>query len=232
MRWLSSSLALVLVALLGVAGCGTGPGDESGGSSRLTMQFLGFNSEGIDQQDDVFATFAQVDVCKSLCEIGDIFTDIVFEEFSVTAVNAVFINNGKGDILIDSYTVNILDSGIDPFTRRISAVLLGGRCSGNARGCASDFECGLQGPCLHQESMVTGILLFDFGIKETIIPGQCPVCDFATGECGGGTKVPETFDVIITFTGTDTSNERFTIPVGYVATFFDADNCMGTTQQN
>src|SRR5215470_9167586 len=106
MRWLlSSCLVLMLGALIGVVGCGSGPGSSTGGSSRLTMEFLGFNGDGIDQEDNVFATFAQVDVCQTLCQIGDVFTDIVFEQFSETAVNAVFINNGKGDIQLDSYTV-------------------------------------------------------------------------------------------------------------------------------
>ena len=232
MRWLSLSLALSLAMLLGWGGCG-----GSTSSSRLTMQFMEFNGDGIAQEDNVFQNSAQVDVCQTLCQAADIFTNVVFEEFTQTTVNAVFVNNGKADILLDTYTVEIVDSGIDPITQHISATLTGGRCS-NApdTACASNRDCAtlggttILGQCLHTESTVGGLLLFGFGIKEEILPGQCPVCDFRTGDCSQGTKVPQAFDVIVTFSGTDTTDKRFTISAGYVADFFDANNCMATTQ--
>ena len=65
MRWLSGACALVVGMLMGVAGCGSGSGDD------LILSFQGFNGEEITQQDSVGATSADVDVCQDPCLEGD-----------------------------------------------------------------------------------------------------------------------------------------------------------------
>ena len=50
----------------------------------------------IDQQDTIVGTTASVDVCPTICDFGvdGIFGDEVFEQFTETLANAVFINIG------------------------------------------------------------------------------------------------------------------------------------------
>ena len=68
MRWFSIVRSLLaLSAGLALVSCGSSGFDSNGGQDSLTMQFLTFSGDGIDQQDLVGSTDADVDVCQSIC---------------------------------------------------------------------------------------------------------------------------------------------------------------------
>ncbi len=226
MWWLTKGcVVLGTCGLLALAGCGSS-GFDGSGTDALTMQFLGFSGEGLDQQDLVGATNADVDVCPSLCNIGGDLLEIEFEEFTQTRANAVFMNMGASPILLDRYTVAIPGSGVPTRTGTISVILPGGRCSDSpGTQCADDGQCGPQAICEHVETPVE-VMLFDFVTKELVRgDGTCPSIDFNTGEIFPGTVVPQTYQTNVTFSGSDATGERFTITAGMVAGFFDANNC-------
>ena len=230
--WWSSigKLVLVVSAALALASCGSSGFDTSDGTDALTLQFLEFNDEDIEQQDTVVATAAEVDVCPTICEFGEggIFGDEVFEEFTETFANAVLLNAGTSDILLDTVTVAIPGSGIPSRTTRISVLVPSGRCSNSpTTRCGTDAQCGLAATCDQVETPV-GIQLFDFVIKELIRGDRtCPSVDPLTGLPTPGNVVPQSFQTNVTFSGSDASGERFTVRAGLVAGFFDANNCDG-----
>jgi hypothetical protein len=195
------------------------------------MSFQGFTGDGIDQQDTVGNTSADVDVCPTICDFGEggIFGDETFEAFTQTRANALFINNGTADILLDRYTVSIPGSGIPDRTVNVAALLLGGRCSNSpTTHCGLDSDCGLAVNCDQTETSVE-ILLYDFIDKQLIVgDGRCPGVDPETGNPIPGNVVPQTLQTNVTFSGSDESGERFTVKAGLVAGFFDANNCGGT----
>ncbi len=208
MRWLSG----MCVVVLAVAGCGSGGGDDS------VMQFQGFNSTDITQSDAVRQTSADVDVCLGLCG-----ATLSAEPYTQTTINAVFVNSGKADIVLDRYTVSVPGSGVPDVERSISARLVGGRCVNDAQQkCASDNDCQLS-QCQRSESTVN-LLLYDFQFKSLVVEGQCPF-DPDTGQFTGGTVISRTFDAFITFSGEDEANRRFTVETAYVSTFNDFNNC-------
>jgi hypothetical protein len=222
-----SYCALSLTLVVAAVGCGSSGFDGQPGDDALTMSFIAFSDEGITQEDTVGSTFAQVDVCPTICDFGamGIFGDEVFESFTETVANAIFVNNGTADILLDHYTVSILNSNIPPKTVSTAALLPAGRCS-NAptTHCGLDSDC-LLGQCLQTETPVQ-VSLFDFITKELVIgdavcPGVDPITDLPTP----GTVVPQTKQVNVTFSGSDESGERFTVRTGLTASFFDANNC-------
>lgn len=226
MWWLTKGVVVLgTCGLLALAGCG-GSGFDGRGTDELTMQFLGFSGENIDQQDVVGTTAADVDVCPSLCNIGGDLLEIEFEEFTQTRANALFMNMGASPILLDRYTVSIPGSGVPTRTANISVILPGGTCSNSpSTRCADDSQCIGQAICEHVETPVE-ILLFDFVTKELVRgDGTCPSIDFSTGEIFEGTVVPQTYQTNITFSGSDATGERFTVTTGMVAGFFDANNC-------
>lgn len=224
MRWLSTvTCALSLACLLG--GCGSS-GFDGHGTDQLTMSFLGFSGEGIEQQDAVGTTDADVDVCQSICFVGGDLIDIEFESFTQTRANAIFLNNGTSDILLDRYTVSIPSSGIPDRIGNIGVLLPGGSCSDSpSTQCGTDAQCNEGATCEHVEVPVE-ILLFDFVTKELIRgDATCPTLDFDTGTIIPGTVLPVTYQTNVTFSGSDASGERFTVEAGLVAGFFDANNC-------
>jgi hypothetical protein len=192
------------------------------------MSFLEFNSDGIVQQDFVGNTSADVDVCPTICDFGvdGIFGDEVFESFTQTHANALFVNFGTADIRLDRYTVNIPGSGLPSRTTTTSALLPGGRCADQpTEHCGLDSDCGLGGIC-DQTEVPIEILLFDF-VDKTLIVGDatCPGVDPFTGLPTPGTVLPQTYQVNVTFSGSDESGERFTVTSGLTVGFFDANNC-------
>lgn len=210
MRWLSGASALVVgMLMVTVAGCGSGGGDD------LILSFQGFSGEEITQEDSVGSTSADVDVCQDPCLEGD---TIVGEPYTQTRLNAVFVNQGKSDIILDRITVSVPDSGIPDRTQSISARVIGGRCESNPeQKCAFDDECS-GGSCLHQSTTVN-FLLYDFLFKDLVVSGQCPTSD------SPGSVIAQTLDVKLTFSGTDETEERFTVRARYQSTFADFDNC-------
>ena len=230
MRWLPiMKSVLALSAALALSSCGSSGFDSSGGQDSLTMQFLGFSGEGIEQQDIVGNTSADVDVCQSLCNLGGDLVDIEFEEFTQTRVNAVFMNMGTSPILLDQYTVSIPGSGIPSRTASVAAILPGGTCSNSpTTQCGLDSDCGVIATCEHVETSVE-VLLFDFVTKELVRGDKrCPSVNFETGLIDPGDVIPQTYQTNVTFSGSDASGKRFNIKAGLVAGFFDANNCQNS----
>jgi len=225
MRWFPHTTMVVgACLLLGLTSCGSA-GFDNGGTDALTMQFLGFSDEGIDQQDSVGTTSADVDVCASLCSVGGDLIDIEFEQFTTTSANAVFMNMGASPILLDTYSVAIPGSGIPTRIGSISAILPGGQCSNSTAQCGDDSACFGLGQCEHVETPVQ-VLLFDFIAKELVRgDAECPSIDFVNNQITPGNVVPQTYQTNVTFSGSDASGERFTVKAGMVASFFDANNC-------
>lgn len=229
MWWSRVSLcALSVTCVVAAVGCGSSGFQGQPGDDALTMSFVDFNGDGIVQEDIVGTTFAQVDVCATICDFGaaGIIGDEVFESFTETVANAVFVNNGFADILIDRYTVTIENSHIPSKTVQIAALLPGGRCSNSATThCSLDNDCGVGGQCGTTETPVE-ISVFDFTIKELIVGDQiCPGVDPATGLPTPGNVLPQTKQTRITFSGSDETGKRFTVTAGLTASFFDANNC-------
>lgn len=233
MRWISIvRVTCALSAALTLVGCGSSGFDSSGGQDSLTMQFITFSGEGIDQQDLVGSTDADVDVCQSICNVSGDLVDIEFEQFTQTRANAIFMNMGASPILLDKYTVSIPGSGIPQRTASIAAILAGGTCSNSSRQCGSDSDCGVLGTCQHVETSVE-VLLFDFVTKELVRGDhRCPKINFDTGTIDPGNVVPQTYQTNVTFSGSDASGKRFTIKAGLVAGFFDANNCQNNSSGN
>ncbi|MFN8642985.1 MAG: hypothetical protein U0802_15510 [Candidatus Binatia bacterium] len=230
MRWSSIVKSIcALSAALAVASCGSSGFDSSGGQDSLTMQFTGFSGEGIDQQDLVGNTSADVDVCQSLCNVGGDLVDIEFETFTQTRANAIFMNMGASNILLDTYTVSMPGSGVPARTASVAAILPGGTCSNSpTRQCGLDSDCGGLGTCEHVETSVE-ILLYDFITKELVRGDRrCPSINFETGLIDPGDVIPQTYQTNVTFSGSDASGKRFNVKAGLVAGFFDANNCQSS----
>ena len=229
MRW--TSIVMVGLALFSAAGlvsCGSSGFDSDGGQDSLTMQFITFSGEGIDQQDLVGNTDADVDVCQSICNVSGDLVDIEFEQFTQTRANAIFMNMGSSNILLDKYTVSIPGSGVPTRTANIAAILQGGTCSNTQTQCGSNSDCPLLGTCQHVETPVE-VLLFDFVTKELVRGDKrCPSINFENGTIDPGNVIPQTFQTNVTFSGSDASGKRFTVHAGLVAGFFDANNCQAT----
>jgi hypothetical protein len=209
-------------------GCGSSGYDGPGGTDSLTMSFQGFTGEGLEQQDFVGNTSADVDVCPTICAFTGLFEDVEFETFTATRANALFVNNGTADIRLDRYTVSIPGSDLPSRTVETAAIIPGGRCDDSpTQHCGSDSDCGVTGNCVHQEVAVE-ILLYDFSDKLLIRgDAQCPQLALVDGlpVILPGTVLPQTFQTDVTFSGSDESGERFTVSAGLAADFFDANNC-------
>ncbi len=218
MRWSRFMFVLVSSLLVGAAGCGS-----SGSTDELVLTFVGFSGENITQPDAVSGASAQVDVCQDIC--GGTQGDLTAEPFSETFVDALFVNQGGTDIRLESYTVSVPGSGLPDETRQASTNIPGGRCESNSQQrCALDRDCGLSGLCLRQETTVE-LLLFDLEQKTVAVDGQCPF-DQSTGEFTGGSVIPRTYPVFVTFEGRDVqTNDRVSIDAGYSATFSNFNNC-------
>lgn len=217
MRWFRGTLAFALI-LWGALGCG-----DSSSEDELVLSLQGFTGEDIEQADAVSGATANVDVCQSLCSTGTT-GEIEVEPYTETLVNAVFVNRGKADIRLESYTVEVMNSGLPVIQRTISANIPGGRCATNPQEqCANDFECTV-GRCLRQETAVP-LLLYDLEFKTLAVDGQCPI-DVNTGEINPGASViPRNYEVMITFRARDQVQTNRDLSAGYSSTFSNFDNC-------
>jgi len=162
----------------------------------LTLSFQSW-SQGPDEGDPIRASTAEVDVCSSLCgsEFGPVFN---------TSAVATFENRGFADIVIDSYTVSVPGSGVADQTRRTTQLIPG-------RGSA-EIE----------------VLLFDFEFK-TLIQGLTGECTLFVTESGipvaVGVDQSVNLPVIVTFSGLDDTNERFTVSADLTAVFAEFQVC-------
>lgn len=184
-------------------GCGS-----TGGDDQLVMQFLRFDNTGITQADSVRETSADVDIWPpETCPSGK------QESITQTIINAVFRNSEASDITLDHIVIDVgATSGRAIVSHNLSGILPGGRCSNIDQQCGSDAECisassTAAGSCVHTETTISGILLFDFDDKAHITPG--------------------TYSVRITFFGSD-PNRSFETSTSYVVRFDDFDNCAAT----
>lgn len=221
--------ALVLSALVALGGCGSDRGEDD-----LVLSFQGFTAVA-DQPDSVGQNTADVDVCQDICASGE--GSLEGEPFSVTRVGASFVNQGKADITLDSYTMSVFrdlngngerdpgepGSGVPDMTFSASTLIPGGRCVSDPQTkCALDNECP-GGSCVRQEATVE-LLLYDFTFKDLVKDGECPF-DLDSGVFTGGSIVPQTYDAVITFRGTDDANGHYRITRSYNSTFANFDNC-------
>lgn len=228
MLWLRRIGMLVVVATMGVVGCGSDSYDESGFGGG-TLQFVGFTNAGLDQSDKIRPASADVDLCATACNCpGFCSLDTVFDVQALqqSLVNAIFRNVGKADIVLDSYWVEIDPAaGVAPKQYPLSTLLRGGACSDNPDvSCATDSDCG-DGTCDHTDSIVAGLVLYDFDTKEHLVRGFCPapVADVDNGfwVMVGDPGSPQTYGVTVTFSGKDEADHRFTVQTNYVSTFAD-----------
>jgi hypothetical protein len=230
MRWFSGGLALVLGALVAFGGCG----DDRGGD-ELVLSFQGFTGDISEQEDAVGQNTADVDVCQDICVSGE--GELTGEPFTDTRVGAIFVNQGKADITLESYTLSVFQdlnangvrdpgepgSGVPDMTFSASTLIPGGRCTDNPQEkCAFDSECS-SGSCLRQETTVE-LLLYDFTFKDLVKDGECPF-DLTSGGFTGGSIVSQTYDAIIKFRGVDDANNGYNITESYNSTFANFDNC-------
>jgi hypothetical protein len=200
MRWLSALMSGTM--LLGVLemGCGSTSNDD-----QLVFQFLHFTGVGITQADSVGETSADVDVVQEYCDAEQ----TTVEPFTNTRINVVFRNNEAADIILNKMVIDIPGAGIAPIVRTPTGVLPGGRCSNIDQQCASDADClAEEGACVHTDTIIANILLFDVNNKEHVI-------------------APASYNVRITFYGAD-ANRSYETSAQYVVNFNDFDNCTQT----
>ncbi len=203
MRRLCGRMGLALL-MVWVGGCGS-----TGGTDALVLHFLHFDSTGLTQADSVRETSADVDNSPDSCQSGG---QITAEPFTQTIINAVFRNEEAADLHLTSMVIDLgPTSGRGTITRAIDGSLPGGLCSNIDQQCASDADCfsastGSTGSCVHTDTTITGILLFDFDDKLATNTG--------------------TYNASITFFATD-PNHTFETRTSYVVRFDNFDNCPG-----
>lgn len=180
-----------------LVGLVSGCGGNAG--DRLTLQFLNFEQPANSQLDTFDATSAQLDNVQDLCP------DNTAEPFTDASFAAVFINQGAADINLDTVTINIPNSGVPQKKYLKSFIIPGGRCSSPTNAiCGTDSDCTAGGTCSHSETTLTSLFL-DAETKLLVSPG--------------------TYDVTVTFSGEDSTNDRFTVPTHITVTFQDYDHC-------
>jgi hypothetical protein len=217
-----------------LASCGSS-GFSGRDTDELTLNFMGFTGEGIEQADLVGTTTADVDVCPTICSIQiDEFFVITteFEEFTSTRAFALFQNVGFADILLSRYVVsNPPESGLPDRTVETAVLIPGGRCSNSpSTHCGDDSDCGGLGGCVQSATPIE-ILLFDF-IDKALLQGEgtCPQLDPDNpGLIIPGTVVPQRYQTNVTFFASDESGEEFQINAGLSGQFSDFNNCQDTS---
>jgi hypothetical protein len=208
---------LITVAVLVVLAGGCGSTGGAGGDDALVLQFIQWDNAGLTQSDSVGESSADVDVVQDLCPP---FPPGTAEPFTQTEINAVFQNNEGSDILLQGYRTEIGDPRLvqsNISNGHLSTNITGGRCS-NGEKCTTDRDCLFAGMCLHSETTVSGIVLFDFVGKEVIYTVSLDHPDVL------GQATP----LKVTFFGSD-PNRSFQITANYTVTFADFDNCQAAS---
>jgi hypothetical protein len=212
MGWLCRSVTvLVLLSTLSV-GCGSTAHDV------LVLQFVRFDNTGLTQSDSVGEASADVDVIQDCCTVNVMTqTCTSVEPFTQTVINAVLRNNEASDIQLNSYSIHFDDPnvGLADTQNNTSAKIGGGRCTSIDQHCADDSDCisgTIVGSCIHTETTVNNILLFDIQAKLHVNPA---VFGFATS-------------ISVTFFGAD-PNRHWQTTANYVVTFANFNNCTSTT---
>ena len=203
---------LVLTVLAG--GCGSTSNDD-----QLVMQFVQFDNTGITQADSVSESSADVDVFQDLCP-GTGGTPTA-EPFTQTVINAIFQNNEGSDIQLQGYMTQIADKRLSQsniVNGALGTTLPGGRCMGTSQPCVTASDCALAGvsggTCLHSQTTVSSIVLYDFVGKAFVATVSQQHPDVL------GQAIP----LKVTFFGSD-PNRSFQTSANYLVTFGDFDNC-------
>ena len=209
---LCRTLTSVLLAAVVTAGCGS-----TGSDDDLVLRFVGFNGVGLEQQDSVRETSADVDAVQTFC--GNEEDTLTVEPFTQTVINAVFRNEQMLDVFLDGYTVHFDDprTGLADITNSLSGRIVGGRCSNTGVPCALNNECATGGDgggdtavCEHTNSVISGLVLVDFSAKAHVNPD---IFGQATS-------------LTITFHSHDAISAYQTV-ARYVVTFGNYNNCAG-----
>src|SRR5262245_34953871 len=130
----------MLLAML-AGGCGSTDGS---GDDRMVMRFVSFNGLGIEQEDAVTPSSANVDAVQDICESsGDTGGTVTAEPFTNTLINAVFRNEEADNIQLSGYNVHFNDpaTGLADISGNLNTLLPGGRCSDTEQKCTSDADC-------------------------------------------------------------------------------------------
>jgi hypothetical protein len=202
MRWLSMRMAGAALLAAVVGGCGSTSGDDA-----LVLEFVAFDGAGITQSDAVRETSADVDILQDTCPSG------LPEPFTQTLINATFRNNEAADLHLQQVVIAVGPSGsLATITHQIDGELRGGRCDNIDKQCAADADCvsvssTTPGNCVHTETTISSILLFDFSDKQRFL------------------SQPGTYNVTMTFFAFDTVH-TFETSTGYTVTFADFDDCL------
>jgi len=195
-------------------GCGSSAEDET------VMRFVGFDGENITQTDTVTATSAEV--CVNNPNISGDLTQL-----PPTLINAIFVNEEKANIHLQSYSVHFDDSssGVADVTANIpgNPDLPGGICSTAFINCATDADCaassGSSGgggtqtaTCVHTQTVVGGIVLIDSEVKAHVNPKL----------------YGQTLSLTVSFVGKDDANRTWQVEGGYAVVFSASLECGST----
>ena len=205
MRWLCGRMMGAALLAAVVTGCGSTSGDDA-----LVLQFVGFDSNGITQADSVRENSADVDILQDICCSAQDCSSWTPELFTQTIINATFRNKEAADLRLQQVVIGVGPAGsLATITHQLDGEIRGGRCDEIDQQCSTDAECisassTTAGKCVHTETTIGGILLFDFSDKQRFQPG--------------------TYNVTITFFAFDPVH-TFQTNTGYTVTFADYDNC-------
>jgi len=194
-------------------GCGSSSSDEQ------VMRFVGFDAGNINQLDTVTATSAEI--CINNPNVSGDFT-----QPPPTLINAIFVNEEKANIHLESYSIHFNDSsaGVADVFASIpgNPDLPGGSCSDTGNECAVDADCvssmsssgsGTAATCDHTETIVGGIVLVDSETKAHVNPKL----------------YGQTLSMTLTFVGVDDANRTWQVEAGYAVVFSDSLECGTTT---
>ena len=191
---------IVLAVDNGLYGCQATP---------TVLSFVGFDSNGITQNDQVSPTSAVV------CLNG------VSNPITRTTINATFLNEEAADIHLNRYAVHFNDprSGLPDVISVIASSpnIRGGRCSNSLTMCAVDADCLPSGgtdasptaTCDHKDTTVPGIVLIDLPTKARVNPQV----------------IGQPTSLTVTFSGVDDADRPFQVTTGYTVVFSDSPDC-------
>ncbi len=207
MRRLCRATMAVLIAAAMLPACGS-----TGNENDLVLEFVSWDGTGLMQPDPVSPGSADVDIVQDCCAFDQMTGDCTsVETFTETSANAIFRNLEKLDITLDSYVVDIPDSGLAPFPGTLRQVVDGMRCSSDgSRSCASPADCELGDTCSSSETTIN-VKLFTINDKLLL-----------QGNAG---LFGKTYNLFVTFFGHDSADELWQVTAPYQASFRDFDNC-------
>jgi hypothetical protein len=214
-----------------VMGCGsTGQGD------RLVFTFERWDTNSLSGNDVVLESSAQVDVSKDCCTHAADGTCTTVD-YTPTVINAVFRNQEAADMHLEEYAVQVNDSALAQAGRLggpptgPDTQIIGGRCSGSDTHCAVDADCvssGTAGSCVHTDTTVTGLLLFDLQAKDIVFQIACGADGICRTQDDNLQVLNRPVSITVTFFATDDATRSFEATANYTVTFSHINTCTGT----